>query len=57
MAFEAEYTYFKRPIDVLLAAGLNNFRSESADMIIRKMQAFKRDHERPGNWFKSICGF
>ena len=52
----SEYTNFKRPIDVLLAAGLNNFRTDSPDVIIGKMRAFKETvmRRQDGSTF-AIC--
>merc|ERR1712015_512298 len=40
-AFRSEYANFKRPIDVLLAAGLNNFKNDEPDVIMAKIKAFK----------------
>ena len=40
-AFLAEYGYVRCPVDVLLAAGLNNFRVEGENEIMRKIGAFK----------------
>ena len=34
LAFKAEYTNFEKPIDVLLAAGLNNFKRDTPDEIM-----------------------
>ena len=41
LAFKSEYTNFVKPIDVLLAAGLNNFKSDTPDEIMKKIRAFK----------------
>merc|ERR1712015_354594 len=55
-AFKSEYAKFKRPVDVLLAAGLNNFKREEPDVIMAKIRAFKATvvNRRDGSTF-AVC--
>merc|ERR1712015_114870 len=55
-AFKSEYAKFKRPIDVLLAAGLNNFKKDEPDAIMAKIRAFKATviNRRDGSTF-AVC--
>merc|ERR1712015_310664 len=55
-AFKSEYAKFKRPVDVLLAAGLNNFKRDEPDVIMAKIRAFKATvfNRRDGSTF-AVC--
>ena len=52
----AEYAYMGNPVNVVLATGLNNFRYEHEDLIMRRIRAFKRDvlGRKDGSTF-AIC--
>merc|ERR1712015_54792 len=56
LAFKSEYAKFKRPVDVLLAAGLNNFRRGQPDAIMAKIRSFKATviNRRDGSTF-AVC--
>ena len=55
-AFKAEYSNIRAPIDMILAAGLNNFQQEVNTVIMSKIRSFKQTVVRreDGSTF-SVC--